>query len=93
MSAEEIRRRTRAVWDRFYSIRQIWRRSRFIQSPTGRAAFILISKLYRQMYANVGIRSDSARANHAARWARMIAKPCRRLFTGRPMPDLQAPTA
>jgi radical SAM superfamily enzyme YgiQ (UPF0313 family) len=93
MSAEEIRRRTQAVWDRFYSIRQIWRRSRFIQSPAGRAAFILISKLYRQMYANVGIRSDSARVSHAARWARMIAKPCRRLFAGRPMPELQVPTA
>jgi radical SAM superfamily enzyme YgiQ (UPF0313 family) len=93
MSVEEIRQRTQEVWDRFYSIGHIWRRSRFIQSVAGRAAFILISKLYRQMYANVGIRSDSARVNHAARWARVIAKPCRRLFAGRPMPELQIPAA
>ena len=58
-----------------------------------RLAFVLISKLYRQMYANTGIATDSARVNRANQWARMIAKPCRRLFTAQPMPDLQVPAA
>jgi hypothetical protein len=43
------------------------------------------------MYANTGIATDSARVNRSARWARMIAKPCRRLFSARPMPNLQVP--
>jgi hypothetical protein len=54
-------------------------------------AFVLISKLYRQMYANTGIASDSARASSAERWARLISKPTAKLFAGRPMPDLQVP--
>ena len=54
---------------------------------------MLISKLYRQMYANTGIATDSARVNRSARWARMIAKPCRRLFAAQPMPELQVPSA
>ena len=52
---------------------------------------MLISKLYRQMYANTGIATDSARVNRANRWARLIAMPCRRLFTAKPMPDLAMP--
>ncbi len=43
------------------------------------------------MYANTGIATDSARVNRANRWARVIARPCRRLFVSRPMPDLQLP--
>ena len=56
-----------------------------------RLAFVLISKLYRQMYANTGIATDSARVDRASRWARWIARPCRRLFAASPMPDLQVP--
>jgi hypothetical protein len=52
-----------------------------------------LSKLYRQMYANTGIVTDSARVNRANRWARLIARPCRHLFTARPLPDLQLPAA
>lgn len=92
MSADEIRERTQAVWDGFYSWRLIWRRSRCVRSLKGRLAFMLISKLYRQMYANTGIATDSARVTRSVRWARMIAKPCRRLFAGRPMPELQVPS-
>jgi hypothetical protein len=44
------------------------------------------------MYANTGIATDSARINRSARWARLMAIPCRRLFAGRPMPELQAPS-
>jgi hypothetical protein len=53
----------------------------------------MISKLYRQMYANTGIATDSARINRSATWARLIAKPCQKLFAARPMPDLQVPRA
>ena len=52
---------------------------------------MLISKLYRQMYANTGIATDSARVSRANQWARLIAKPCRHLFTAAPMPDLPMP--
>lgn len=91
MSADEIRQRTQAVWDRFYSLRSIWERSRFMKSARGRLAFVLISKLYRQMYANTGIATDSARVARSARRARWIAKPCRLLFSASPMPQLQVP--
>jgi len=88
MAPDEIRDRTQAVWDRFYSLPNIWERSRAVWSLKGRLAFLLISKLYRQMYANTGIATDSARVNRSARWARLMAIPCRRLFSGRPMPNL-----
>jgi radical SAM superfamily enzyme YgiQ (UPF0313 family) len=91
MSPDEIRERTQAVWDRFYSLPQVWRRSRCTPTLKSRLAFVLISKLYRQMYANTGIATDSARVQRSAQWARMIAKPCRKLFAGTPMPDLQMP--
>jgi radical SAM superfamily enzyme YgiQ (UPF0313 family) len=91
MTPEEIRTRTQGVWDRFYSLPQVWARSRCVRSVKGRLAFVLISKLYRQMYANTGIATDSARHTRASRWARWLAKPLRRLFTARPMPDLQVP--
>jgi len=93
MSPDEIRRRTQAVWDRFYSIRRIWLRSRCADTLRARLAFVLISKLYRQMYANTGIATDSARVNRANRWARLIAKPCRRLFVARPLPSLPPPVS
>jgi len=91
MSADEIRQRTQGVWDQFYSLPNIWERSKCVKSLKSRLAFLLISKLYRQMYANTGIATDSARVNRSAQWARWIAKPCRRLFAGKPMPDLTVP--
>lgn len=91
MSADEIRLRTQAVWDRFYSLSFIWKRSSFLKTLRSRLAFILISKIYRQMYADTGIATDSARLARSARWARWLAKPCQYLFSGRPMPQLQAP--
>jgi radical SAM superfamily enzyme YgiQ (UPF0313 family) len=93
MSPDEIRERTQAVWDRFYSWKNIWARSSCVESLKSRLAFVLISKLYRQMYANTGIATDSARINRSATWARWIAKPCQRLFSAPPMPDLQVPRA
>lgn len=91
MSSEEIRERTQHVWDRFYSWSAVWERSACVKSLRGRMAFVLISRLYRQMYANTGISTDSARRSRASVWAGLLAKPCRRLFQGRPMPDLQVP--
>jgi len=91
MSAAQIRALTQSVWDRFYSMRSIWRRSQVVSSLKARLAFVLISKIYRQMYANTGIATDSARVSRSVRWARLMAIPCRRLFAGRPMPELQLP--
>ena len=86
MTPDEIRARTQAVWDRFYSLPRIWARSRCTPTLRARLAFVLLSKLYRQMYANTGIATDSARVSRANRWARVIARPCRRLFMARPLP-------
>jgi len=91
MTAEQIRTRTQEVWDEFYSFPSIWRRASVCKSLKSRLAFVLISKIYRQMYANTGIATDSARINRSARWARLMAIPCRRLFAGRPLPSLQIP--
>jgi radical SAM superfamily enzyme YgiQ (UPF0313 family) len=91
MSAEEIRLGTQATWDSFYSLRMIWRRARVVKSMKARLAFVMISKLYRQMYANTGIATDSARVARSRRWARWMAKPCRKLFMAKPMPELRVP--
>ena len=94
MSADEIRQRTQAVWDRYYTFHSIWKRSRgTVKSVKARLAFVLMSKIYRQMYANTGIATDSARVNRSARWARLMAVPCRRLFAGRPLPHLTVQTS
>ncbi len=93
MTAEEIRHRTQRVWDDYYSLKEIWRRANCVKSIKSRLAFVFISKLYRQMYADTGIATDSARMRSAGRWARATAALCQRLFRGKPMPDLQAPKA
>jgi hypothetical protein len=43
------------------------------------------------MYANTGIATDSARVQRSARWARWIGYACRRLFFGKPLPNLTMP--
>lgn len=91
MTADEIRQRTQGVWDTFYSLPNIWQRSSCVKSLKARLAFILASKLYRQMYANTGIATDSARVARSAKRARMLAKAARRLFIAKPMPDLAEP--
>jgi radical SAM superfamily enzyme YgiQ (UPF0313 family) len=93
MSSDEIRERTQGVWDQFYSFRSIWSRSNCVSSLRGRLAFVLISRLYRQMYAKTGISTDSARKKKSNWLARWIAKPCRLLFKAKPMPGLQIPVA
>jgi hypothetical protein len=91
MSTQEITERTQGVWDNFYSLREIWIRSKSVPTLRGRLAFLFISKLYRQMYANTGISTDSARRQKATRVARWLAVPCRKLFEGKPMPELEMP--
>jgi len=91
MSTEEISARTQGVWDSFYSLREVWLRSKCVPTLRGRLAFLFISKLYRQMYAKTGISSDSARRQKATRVARWLAVPCRKLFEAKPMPELEAP--
>jgi radical SAM superfamily enzyme YgiQ (UPF0313 family) len=91
MSSEELRQRTQGVWDNFYGLRAIWERSRCTPNLRARLAFLLISKLYRQMYANTGIATDSARRSRASLWARLIARRTLPLFKGKLMPHLAAP--
>jgi radical SAM superfamily enzyme YgiQ (UPF0313 family) len=91
LSPADIRQGTQDTWDRFYALGAIWRRSTCVRSLRARLAFVLISKLYRQMYANTGIATDSARRTQSAQWARLLARLCRRLFVAAPMPDLQVP--
>jgi hypothetical protein len=62
-----------------------------VKSLKAKLLFVLISKLYRQMYANTGIATDSARRTKSTFWARIISKPCRKLFVAAPMPNLQVP--
>ena len=89
MNSDEMRDRTQKVWDQFYSLGAIWKRSRCTPNLKARLAFLFVSKLYRQMYANTGIATDSARRARANRWARWMAKPCRLLFQAKPMPELE----
>jgi hypothetical protein len=91
MSADEIRTRTQGVWDQFYSLGHIWARSTMLKSYKSRLAFVLISKLYRQMYANTGIATDSARVQASAKRAQLIGRVARRFFIAAPMPELRMP--
>ena len=93
MSPDEIRQYTQRTWDEFYSLKSVWRRAKCVKSVRGRIAFVLVSKLYRQMYANTGITTDSGRVARSVKWARWMAAPLRRLFAGTPMPGLELPEA
>jgi radical SAM superfamily enzyme YgiQ (UPF0313 family) len=91
MSSDEIRERTQRVWDRFYEMGAIWKRSSCTPTLRARVAFVLLSKLYRQMYAGTGISTDSARRKKAKNWARWIARQTRKVFRAKPMPELMSP--
>ena len=81
MSLEEIRVGTQGAWDQLLQLAQrlgaLARRSSRLKA---RLAFVLVSKLYRQMYANTGIATDSARVPRSTRWARWLGLAARRLF-------------
>ena len=91
MSSDEIRERTQGVWDRFYDWKSIWTRSACTPTLRARVAFMLLSKLYRQMYAGTGISTDSARRQKAKSSARWIARQTRKVFQAKPMPELLGP--
>ena len=74
MSGEDIRVHAQVVWDNFYSVKEAWRRSAVLKSLKSRLAFLLVSKLYRQMFANTGLSTDSARVSRSTQWARLMAK-------------------
>ena len=91
MSSEEIKTRTQGVWDKFYDWGPVWQRSACTPTLKARVAFVLLSKLYRQMYAGTGISTDSARRKKAKRSARWIAAQTRKIFQAKPMPELMYP--
>ena len=91
MSSDEIRERTQGVWDRFYDLKSVWKRSACTPTLRARVAFVLLSKLYRQMYAGTGISTDSARRKKAKSSARWIARQTRKIFQSKPMPELTYP--
>ena len=91
MSSTEISARTQRVWDRFYDWKSVWKRSACTPTLRARLAFMLLSKLYRQMYAGTGISTDSARRKKAKSFARWIARQTRRIFVAKPMPELEFP--
>ncbi len=93
MESAELRARTQGVWDKFYSLSAVWKRSRCTPHLRARLAFVFVSKLYRQMYASTGISTDSARRSKANSWARWLAVPTAKLFQAKPMPGLQMPMA
>ncbi len=88
MTADDIKARTQGVWDRFYEWGPIWERSACTPNLKSRVAFMLLSKLYRQMYAGTGISTDSARKKKAKTSARWIARQAHKLFVAKPMPEL-----
>jgi radical SAM superfamily enzyme YgiQ (UPF0313 family) len=91
MSSAEISERTQKVWDRFYNWSAIWKRSACVPNLRARVAFVMLSKLYRQMYAGTGISTDSARRKKAKTSARWLVKQTSRIFKSKPMPELQSP--
>ena len=46
-----------------------------VRSRRGRLAFVLVSKLYRQMYANTGIATDSARVSRSVQVGTLAGPP------------------
>jgi hypothetical protein len=91
MSPEEIRMRTQGVWDKFYESGPVWKRAGCVKSLKAKLAFFLISKLYRQMYANTGIATDSARRKSSTNSAKWLTLPLVWIFRAKPMPELKKP--
>ncbi|MGC2400457.1 MAG: radical SAM protein [Acidobacteriaceae bacterium] len=91
MSSQEISDHTQGVWDRFYSLSSVWKRSSCAPTLRARVAFVFLSKLYRKMYAGTGISTDSARRKKANSGARWLSRYTRKFFISEPMPDLAMP--
>ncbi|MCB1018828.1 MAG: B12-binding domain-containing radical SAM protein, partial [Acidobacteria bacterium] len=92
MTAEEVRLNTLGAWTQFYSFSRIWSRAKVCTVRLrSRLMFLMISKLFLQMYAQTGMATDSARKSRANGWARWWAKRALPLFKAPPRPDLQVP--
>jgi hypothetical protein len=63
-------RRTQSVWGKVLPPQVHLEALAVHKSLRARLAFVLISKIYRQMYADTGIATDSPRVARSARWAR-----------------------
>ena len=59
-------------------------RASFIKSPRARMAFVLISKIYRQMHADTGIATDSACVSRSAWWTPLVSKTLAAIVRGFP---------
>jgi hypothetical protein len=85
MSADEIRARTQAVWDEFYSLRRIWGALPMHADTPGSIGLRADLEAIPADVREHRHRDHSARVSRATHWARLIAKPCRRLFVARPL--------
>ena len=92
MSREDVRLGTLYAWQDFYSFAPIWSRAKVCTVKLrSRLMFVMISKLFLQMYAQTGMATDSARKSRANGWARWWAKRALPLFKAQPLPELQIP--
>lgn len=93
MSGEEIRQGVLSAWQDYYSTGYIWKRAGNcgIKRFRSKLMFLLVSKLYLQMYAQTGIAADSARRSQATGWARWWGARAMPLFKAKPMPELEIP--
>ncbi len=80
LTPDQIRRGTQSTWDTFYSIPAIWERASIVKSLRSRLLFVMVSKLYRQMYANTGIATDSARASRSDPMGALAGAPVPQAF-------------
>jgi len=96
LSLEEIRVGTQHAWDRFYGWRRVWARSRSGPVVRSRLAFVLVSKLYRQMVCETGMPPDSdatsRRVGRPRVWAALDGPGLPPVVLLRPpMPELAVP--
>ena len=91
MSSEEMRARTQGVWDRFYSLPHIWKRSRLhAQSPGAAGVHVHLQAVPADVCEHRN--RDGQRPEKPGQpVGALLAKPCRKLFAAKPMPELQAP--
>lgn len=89
MKPEEMWKHLETAWDRFYSLPAIWERAHAATRWRSRLAFVLASKLLRQMYMKPNIARSRSGRHRASTLAWLLARPCQRLFRAREMPELQ----
>ena len=89
--AATTRANARRTWFEYYRFDRIWRRSVVARTFKARLMFVLLSKLFVNMYFHGGVATDSARFVRSAWIVRQCARVAKRLFMGVPMPELQVP--